>query len=702
MGTSYENLKSDLEVYLYSYEIEKVHKAYLYASLAHEGQFRKSGTPYISHPISVAGILAKQKMPTPIIIAGLLHDVIEDTDITEEEMAKEFGQDVVNIVSGVTKLGNIEGLSKAQIKSENHRRLILATAQDIRVIIVKLADRLHNMKTIEYMNEIKQKLVASETLEVYTPIAHRLGMYGIKWELEDLCFKCINHEKYVEISDKVKEISGERSQNLKNINTELEKILEKNNIQYIIKCRTKSMYSIYNSMQKHNKKFEELTDILGFRILVDSKEMCYITLGLIHSNYKPIPLRFKDYIPTPKHNFYQSIHTTILTNDGVPIEFQIRTYEMDQVAEYGAAAHWMYKEDVNYEEVQNCIDAQAKWLIEAREGIDNSDYVSVIKKDFIDSSIIIYSSGGDVFELPVSSTVLDFAFLIHTDIGLRAVGAKVNGVTVGLFYHLKVGDVVEVLTSKYAEPSMTYIPKLKTRRAINALKKFFKNEHDYSIAKTGKEALLTEAQKNGIVAMNVIITADVIEYFGCESEEEFLYEIGNGDIKCEQVISYIVSSIVEAPKLLENSEVLINGIEPENYRFCRTCSPIHGEDAIIENRVNEVTGLSQYIIHRNNDHYEGDVIPMTWNEKCKNRDSVARVYFTIDDGVGTLSELMDVMNEFQFNITSIQYRGSIGEFGNGKMSFRIKNIDEYNKLEQVLKQNKIVKTIKRTKLSEYE
>lgn len=702
MVANYEALKVALEKYLNTEEVEKVHKAYLYASLAHEGQFRKSGTPYISHPISVAVILAEKKMPTAIVIAGLLHDVIEDTDITESEMAQEFGEEVVSIVSGVTKLSNIEGMSKAQIKSENHRRLILATAQDVRVIIVKLADRLHNMQTIQYMNEIKQKLVASETLEVYIPIAHRLGMYGIKWELEDLCFKCINLEAYNDITERVKNLGGVRSEYLKEIKVKLEELLVNSNIEFEIKSRTKSIYSIHNSMNKHNKKFEELTDIFGFRIIVKNTAMCYASLGLIHSNYKPIPLRFKDYIPTPKHNFYQSIHTTILTSEGVPVEFQIRTFEMDKVAEYGAAAHWMYKEDANYEDIQNRIDEQAKWLIEAREGIDSSDYVSVIKKDFIDSTIIVYSSGGDVFELPVSSCVLDFAFLIHTSIGYTAIGAKVNGVTVGLFYRLKVGDVIEILTSKYSEPSMSYIPKVKTRRAVNALKKYFNHEHDSSIKNIGREELVEAAQKHGITAVNVIISDDIISQFGCESEEEFLYEIGNGEIRVEHVIAYLIDSVSKDQTLLDSSEVIVNGMALDNYRFCRVCSPIHGEQAIVEHRINFETGFSQYVVHRANHHYRGDYINMQWNDKIKDRDSVARIYFTLDDTVGSFTELIEVLNGFKVNITSIQYRGSIGEYGNGKVSFKVDTIETYNKIEEVLKQNKILKTIKRTKLREHE
>jgi len=348
---NYDQLYQVMETYLPQSEIEEVHKAYLFARNAHEDQFRKSGEPYIIHPLEVTGILAKLELPITVLIAGLLHDVVEDTDITLREIESIYGETVSEIVDGVTKLGKISGVNTRDYQAENQRKIILATARDVRVILVKLADRIHNMRTIKHMNDAKQKVIATETLEVYAPIAHRLGMYEIKWELEDLSLKVINREAYNQIKDQLNMKRDQREEIVEFFSNHLESLIKDQDINALIYGRSKSFYSIYKKMRDSHKSFDEIQDLFGFRVIVDTIPECYTVLGIVHENFKPIPNRFKDYMPTPKHNTYQSIHTTILTKRGIPIELQIRTKSMHEVAEYGIAAHWKYKEGINEKEV---------------------------------------------------------------------------------------------------------------------------------------------------------------------------------------------------------------------------------------------------------------------------------------------------------------------------------------------------------------
>ncbi|MBL0701744.1 MAG: bifunctional (p)ppGpp synthetase/guanosine-3',5'-bis(diphosphate) 3'-pyrophosphohydrolase, partial [Spiroplasma sp.] len=511
MDSSYEHLQETMNGYLNKVQVEEVHKAYLFSLHAHEGQYRKSGEPYIIHPIAVAQLLAEQNLPPNVLIAGLLHDVIEDTEVTSEAIIAKFGKTIDDIVDGVTKLGNIEGMSTDQAQSENHRKIILATANDIRVILVKLADRVHNMKTINFMNLAKQKVIANETLEVYAPIAHRLGMYAMKWELEDLSFRCLNREAYDEIATKINMKRSEREEFVENVLNSSRELLNKNGIEATVYGRTKHIYSIFASMKKRNKTFDELTDLFAFRIVVNSIPECYSTLGLIHENFRPIPLRFKDYIPTPKHNMYQSIHTTVITNKGVQIEFQIRTKEMDVNAEFGVAAHWMYKEDVKAGEIQDKINNQLGWLkqvVENNQELNSREFMSSVKEDYLSNSIIVYTPKGDVIEIPEGSTVLDFAYYVHSRIGHQAVSGKVNDGVVSLFYPLTMGDVVHVITSKVSEPSLSSIAKVKTLRAKDGLKKYFRNMEKQKLRNEGYKLLINYSKEHGIVDIKELLTTE--------------------------------------------------------------------------------------------------------------------------------------------------------------------------------------------------
>ena len=452
-----ENLILKIEQFNPQADMKHIIKAYNFAEAAHEGQYRNSGERYFIHPFNVAMILADLNMDTDTIIAGLLHDVLEDTNVTFEILVDEFGIEIANLVDGVTKLKKLQYKSKQESQAENLRKMVVAMAKDIRVIIIKLADRLHNMRTLEYQTEPKQKLIAQETLDLYAPLAHRMGMYVIKAELQDLSFKYINPESYKEIYELVKNQRKARQEDIKWMEHRIEEILQHNNItQFEITGRVKNIYSVYKKMQQKNLEFEQIYDLLALRILVPTIEKCYHALGLMHGEWTPIPKRFKDYIATPKPNLYQSLHTTVVGTNGKIFEIQIRTYEMEQIAELGVAAHWAYKEEnKNYspQKEQLEVAAKLKWykdLLTYAEmsETDDIDPLEDIKEDIFSANVYVFTPKGDVMDFPNGATPLDFAYRIHTEVGNKTVGAIVNNKIVPLTYKLKTGDVVEIKTSK--------------------------------------------------------------------------------------------------------------------------------------------------------------------------------------------------------------------------------------------------------------
>jgi guanosine-3',5'-bis(diphosphate) 3'-pyrophosphohydrolase len=693
MNASYDELQKIMKEYLPASEVEKVHKAYLYASIAHEGQERKSGEPYIIHPIAVAQLLASQNLPASVLIAGLLHDVVEDTHITQKEIENSFGKDIAEIVDGVTKLGHIEGLSSDQIQAENHRKIILATAKDIRVILVKLTDRVHNMKTIKYMNESKQKVIANETLEVYAPIAHRLGMYGMKWELEDLSFRCINRDAYDEIAKKLKMKRSDRDLVVKNIIEVANQLLANQGIKATVYGRTKHIYSIYSSMKKNGKTFEELTDLFGFRIVVDSIPQCYSALGVIHENFKPIPMRFKDYIPTPKHNMYQSIHTTVITANGIQVEFQIRTKQMDTIAEHGIASHWMYKENIDASKIQSDIDMQLSWLRHAIENIEDSNssnFMNAVKEDYLSKSIIVYTPKGDVIEIPEGSTVLDFAYYVHTNIGHQAVSGKVNDQFVTLFYPLKIGDVVQVITSKAAEPSVVSLSKVKTIRATDSLKKYFKNMERQNIRNEGYKAIVNYCLEMGIKDIKEILSSNkmdtILNHFSINSTKEFYYDLGLGEISIVDVYRFIDEQDTKIIDVKVNDVVHVAAIEePHSFKMCRMCSPLPG-DEIFATKNNLKYGVQEYFVHRMECHpHDGiEALPAVWTNDPKKDKFVARIAIQITDEPGSVAKVLAGLSSQKNNILSVYFRNDFDKVGSGKVSIEFASLEEYLLIESYL------------------
>ena len=494
-----------LKTYLDEKQIALVRKAYEFAAKKHADQKRRSGEPYIIHPTQVANILARMKMDEETLAAAFLHDVVEDTDTTLQQLKEMFGTKVAMLVDGVTKLGKIEYISKEERQIENYRKMFLAMAQDIRVVIIKLADRLHNMRTMKYMPVHKQHSISKETLEIYAPLANRLGIYTIKWELEDMAFRYQDPELYYNLVEQVKTKRKEREAMINDAMETLRQELDRVNIKCEIQGRPKNFYSIYKKMMRDHKELNEIYDLLAIRVLVDTVKDCYGTLGIVHGLWRPIPGRFKDYVAVPKSNMYQSLHTTVAFTNGQPLEIQIRTFEMHRISEYGIAAHWRYKEsggsnvatgsDKTYAEKLSWLRQLLEWH---NDMSDSKDFVNTVKMDVFADEVFVFTPRGDVIDLPVGSVPIDFAYRIHTDVGNRCIGAKVNGRIVPLDYKLSNGDIVEVITSKQASgPSRDWINIAGSSDTRNKIKSWFKKERKEENIERGRDMLEKECKRLG-------------------------------------------------------------------------------------------------------------------------------------------------------------------------------------------------------------
>ena len=616
----------DIITYCQSYlhnedNLNLIKKAYDVAKKKHEGQFRKSGDPYIQHPVEVAYILATLHAGPDTIAAGLLHDVLEDTDMSKEEMAATFNKDVAEIVDGVTKISKLKYMTKEKALAHNHEKLLLAMAKDIRVILVKIADRLHNMRTIQFHSEEKQKRIAKETLDLYAPLAHRLGMYRIKAELEDLSFKALEPEKYAEIAKEISSKKTERDEDVEKMISTVKGLLEKNNINhYDIKGRVKNIYSIYKKIITKNKTIDDIYDLLALRVIVDSVEQCYHVLGIIHSIWTPLPMRFKDYIAVPKPNMYQSLHTTVVGPAGKIYEIQIRTYEMDQIAEFGVAAHWAYKENVEYshEKEQLEIVNKLKWYKDLTTYVENSateDPLDSIIEDIFSANVYIFTPKGDVYDFPAGSMPLDFAYRIHSDIGNKTVGAIVNGKIVPLSYKLKTGDVVEIKTNKACTgPTTEWLKLVKTSHAKTKIKAFInKKQRDAFVAKGLEE--LTVIGKNYNYAPTTLDDKQVMDLFGkngIRTVEDLYWTIGKGEISALAAINRILGltdvKLDDELALKQYSEdssknrkrvatngfgIIVEGLERAKLHLGNCCQPVYGDE--ISGYISKGNGI---IIHR--------------------------------------------------------------------------------------------------------
>ena len=530
-----EEFIAKLESLNHKYNSPLVVKAFEIANNLHKGQLRKSGEPYIIHPIAVSFILANFGMDTETIVAGLMHDVVEDTPYTREQLVEDFGEEIALLVDGVTKLGNIKYDSKEELQAENFRKMFLAMSKDIRVLIIKLADRLHNMRTLEYMPTKKREEKALETLEIYAPLAGRLGIYSIKFELEDLALMYLHPNEYKELSSKVSQRRESRESVVQRLISEIKEGLDNAHIECEVMGRSKHLYSIYKKMVIQKKQLDEIFDLTAIRIIVDSVKDCYAALGLVHTKWTPIPGRFKDYIAMPKPNMYQSIHTTVLDDNGNPFEIQIRTKEMHRIAEYGIAAHWKYKEGkaVGTEDED---EKKLAWLRQAlewqKETDDSLEFLETLKVDLFDHQVFVFTPHGDVVELPAESTPIDFAFKIHTDVGVRCVGAKVNGKMVTIDHKLNTGDIVEIITSaNSAGPSMDWLNIAKSSQAKNKIRNWLRKADKTNVVEKGKNNITNYIRKKGydpaLVAKNSYLLKAVKD-LGMSNINELYSSISGG------------------------------------------------------------------------------------------------------------------------------------------------------------------------------
>ena len=597
---SYEELKALLPASDRDFDMEKIDKAYQFALESHGDQKRRSGVPYILHPVSVAYILVELGMDTESIVASLLHDVVEDTPVGLEEIKKLFGIEVANLTDGVTKLGRIPYSSREEQQAENLRKMLIAMADDIRVIIIKLADRLHNMRTIEFMPDQKRRDKALETMEVYAPIAHRLGIRALKEEMEDISLRYLDPIGYHEIESALAMKSGEREEFINKIKKQIYDRVSSVIPNVHLEGRVKSINGIYRKVFVQGKSMEEIYDIYAVRVIVDSLNDCYNVLGMIHDMYRPIPNRFKDYISTPKPNLYQSLHTTVLGKEGVPFEVQIRTWEMHHTAEYGIAAHWKYKLGLTK---SDSFEQRLMWVRQMLENqqdtVDSTELVRTIKTDLAPEEVFVFTPKGDVISLPIGSTVIDFAYAIHSAVGNRMIGAKVDGRIVPIDYKVKTGEIIDVLTTKEEShgPSRDWLKIVKTSEARNKIRQWFKKEKREENIIEGKAEIEREFRRNGIELPEPEMKAfleEIATHQHCQTVEDLYAALGYGGIQLWRLMPRIRDNYNKIKKPVEESQevryqkapskatggVVIDGIDNCLIKFSKCCNPLPGDDII--------------------------------------------------------------------------------------------------------------------------
>ena len=664
--------------------VELIRRAYELANAAHAGQKRASGEEYIIHPLNVAKILTELMIDATTISAALLHDVVEDTTYTEEQMAEIFGKEVAMLIDGVTKLGKIKFQSKIEQQSENHRKLFLAMAKDIRVIIIKLADRLHNMRTLKFVSEEKQKRIALETIEVYAPLANRLGISNIKWELEDLCLRYLEPEQYYELVEKVNLKRQERQKFIEDAILQIHTKLIRSSVKAEISGRAKHFYSIWRKMRRDKKDISEIYDLSAVRVLVHNVRDCYAVLGVIHAMWKPIPGRFKDYIAMPKSNGYQSLHTTVMAR-GYPLEIQIRTFSMHKVSEYGVAAHWKYKESGKGSMAETDYDKKLSWLrqiLNLQQDLkDSGEYVEALKMDIFSDEVFVFTPRGDVISLPKGAVPIDFAYHIHTDVGHHCVGAKVNGKIVPLEYKLKNGDLVSIITNKNNDgPSRDWLNIVAAADTRAKIRGWFKKARREENILRGHELLAQEAKKLGYDPKELIRDEwlnSVCLRFNLQSDEDLLASIGYGGVTVHGVIAKLiehhkkaikeqtppdVSEMLEKIKTSQNAikksksshGILVEGEGGMMVRLARCCNPIPGDP--ITGFITKGRGVS---VHRadcpNVLVTDGDytrVIDVSWDIGLDTSYTV-EIEITCNDTTGLLTQIMAVPAEMRINIATV-------------------------------------------------
>ena len=707
----YEELISRVKSYNPRLNEEFLRQAYLFAVALHGDQKRHSGEPYIVHLVAVAKILAELELDEETIVAGLLHDVVEDTGIELAVVSEKFGAEIAALVDGVTKLSRLEFRSKEEQQAENLRKMFLAMAKDIRVIIIKLADRLHNLRTLEYHTPEKQRAIAAETLEIFAPLAHRLGIYRLKWELEDLAFRYLEPEKYRDLTEKVAKTRAMREEYIRQATGILKGRLEETGINAELQGRPKNLYSIYRKMERQGKDYSEIFDTAGIRALVDTVRDCYAVLGVVHTLWKPVPGRFKDYIAVPKENMYQSLHTTVVGLNGEPLEVQIRTWEMHRTAEYGIAAHWRYKEGRPRDEE---IEARLAWLRELLEWLqemrDAREFMERLKLDVFTDVVFVFTPKGDVVELPAGAVPLDFAYRIHTEIGHRFKGAKVNGRLVALDYKLKTGDIVEILTAKQPSPSRDWLTVVRTSQARNKIRAWFKREWREEAIQRGREALEKEARKQGL-EVEVTRSERLLEQgrrFNLYTLEDIYAAVAQGVIAAQTLIARLREETAPAGVPLSPLKthrgkgaqgIKVRGVGNLLVRLAHCCSPVPGDSII--GYVTRGRGIS---VHRTDcrnvavwrEKEAERLVDVTWESDFSAPFSV-RVEVSALDRAGLLHDVMSVLTEMKISASWVTARGRKDRMATIEFSAEVRDkaqleylIKKINRIKDVFEVRRVV------------
>ena len=715
---NYQNVEDMASKYLPEEQIKIIKESYELAKDAHEGQFRKSGEPYILHPIQVAGILTELKLDYATICAGFLHDVVEDTKYTLEDIRERFGDDIAVIVDGVTKLDKVKFRSKKQSQAENHRKLFVSIAKDLRVIFVKLADRLHNMRTMKYMREEKQREIASETLEIYAPLAHRLGISSVKWELEDTSLRYLHPAQYFSIVGMMKQKRSAREESIKEACESITSLLGENNIKAQVNGRPKHIYSIYKKMVKQNKTFDQIYDLLAVRVLVDSVADCYATLGLVNNLWVPIPGRIKDYIAMPKPNMYQSLHTTVIAPDGQTLEVQIRTYEMHEIAEKGIAAHWAYKEGKKVNKDNNFYE-KLNWFQKIAENDETEataeSFMESLKVDLLSDKIYVFTPNSDIIELPKRSCIVDFAYAIHSEVGNKMIGATVNDKIEAFDYKLSTGEICDIRTSKNSTgPKRSWLDIARSSQTKSKIKAFFKKAAREENLIKGEILLKDEIKANNF-DIDEVLTEENIEIalnrYKFATLEELYVSIGYGGISANKVFARLTEKIRKEKQTQEKLEKLVNaeeekkivtetgvyvkGVDNILVRLSKCCQPIPGDDI-----VGFITKGRGVTVHRSNcpnlsEEDKARLLDVEWVQSLNARRYSVTLQLHAFDRELLLQNILLTLSESRVEIKKLHSEAKSDKTSVTTIGIYVKNVSECDFMIKKLRQIPDVYSVER-------